>query len=67
MATPLSADPRTAAQPVALPRADGVFAAWRPRVTPWLATALALPLVIALAVELALSSGHLADPGLVAV
>ena len=30
MATPLSADPRTAAEPVALPRADGVFAAWRP-------------------------------------
>ena len=67
MATPLSADPRTAAEPVALPRARGAFAAWPRRVTPWLATALALPIVVALAVELAVSSEHLADPGLVAV
>jgi signal transduction histidine kinase len=67
MATPLSADARAGAEPVALPRSGGVVAALRPRVTPWLATALALPVAVALAVQLALSSDHLADTGLVAV
>jgi signal transduction histidine kinase len=54
---------------VALP---AVLARERPRahplaLTPWWAAALALPLVVAVAIRLALRSDHLAHPGLAAV
>src|SRR3954466_13328168 len=38
-----------------------------PALTPWWAAALALPLVVAVAIRLALRSDHLAHPGLAAV
>jgi signal transduction histidine kinase len=67
MGAQLSVDPPATTEPVALPRSRRALSTHPSRLTPWLATALALPLVLALTVELALTSEHLADPGVVAV